>query len=240
LTGEESSQGSRALQALIVSDVRLYRDGLALGLAGRDEMVVLGTEAAPDFTQWATEQRQPDILFIDIGMPSALQIVRSVRDSFPDIKVIAFAVAECDSDVIACAEAGVAAYVSRDATIEDVIAVVQGAARGEVRCSPQTTASLFERLASRSSRPDMSAVDEADTLTRREREIVRLIDEGLSNKEIGGRLYIRTATVKNHVHHILEKLQVRGRAEAAAQLRRARGARLRNPRVGPSPMHPKI
>jgi len=119
--------------------------------------------------------------------------------------------------VIACAEAGVSGYVTREASLDELTGVVESVARGESPCSPRISALLLRRVAETAGR--RTETDAARRLTRREAEIVGLIDEGLSNKQIAGRLSIELATVKNHVHSILEKLQVERRAEAAARVR---------------------
>jgi DNA-binding NarL/FixJ family response regulator len=135
----------------------------------------------------------------------------------PDACVIALSVEETDEELIACAEAGVAGFVRRDAAFDELTTTISSVVRGELPCSPQTAAILLRRIAQLAA--ERRRVTVTARLTPREREIVRLIDDGLSNKEIAGRLHIELATVKNHVHNILEKLQVHGRLEAAAHLR---------------------
>ena len=115
------------------------------------------------------------------------------------------------------AEAGIAGWVTREASVDDLRATVASAAAGEAVFSPRLAASLLRRVAALASERRVGA--QATPLTRRQREILALIDEGLSNKEIARRLSIEVATVKNHVHNILEKLEVTRRAEAAALVR---------------------
>jgi two-component system, NarL family, nitrate/nitrite response regulator NarL len=119
--------------------------------------------------------------------------------------------------VIACAEAGISAFVAREGTAEDLVAAVHQAMRGELVCSPRVTALLFDRVAALSAERTTSIP--TDALTEREKEIIPLVEQGLSNKEIARQLRVGAATVKNHVHNILEKLQVRRRGEVAARLR---------------------
>ncbi len=219
-----------------MSDVRLYRDGLLLALAGRNALRTLGVAADAGAARALAALHAPDVVLLDTGMPGALDLARALRREAPSVTLVAFAVADVGPDVVACAEAGIAGYVPRDASVDDVVAAIHAAMRGELHCSPHVTASLFARIAAlsdtgaaRGATPRAaSATRDAevpltpvvgDALTRREHEIVRLIDAGLSNKEIGARLRIGTATVKNHVHHILEKLHVRRRGEAAARVR---------------------
>lgn len=137
--------------------------------------------------------------------------------SLAKVKVVALAVSEMHQQVLACAEAGVAGYVGRDGSERDLVAAAQYALRGELYCSASIAAILSRYIALMSAQASIS--DEQVALTRREQQILDLIGEGMSNKEIGRALRICDTTVKNHVHNILAKLQVHRRGEAAERLR---------------------
>ncbi len=202
-------------RVLVVSDVRLYRDGLVWGLAASGRLEVVGTaEAAPLALHRVIEVR-PDIALVDMGMASAPEFVRASAVAAPHTRVVAFAVGDDDQLILACIEAGISGYVPRDASIDDLIATVESVLRGEPRCAPRVVASLFRRLADLAGDRPIGAPDQP--LTRREQEIVDLLRDGLSNKEIAVRLGIELATTKNHVHHILEKLKVRRRSQIAGR-----------------------
>jgi DNA-binding NarL/FixJ family response regulator len=202
---------------------------LALSLAYIDRVVVVGIAGTLASALTCIEESSPDVALLDIAMPDALTLPDAVAAARALVKIVAFSVAETDDEICACAEAGIAGYVSRNGSKEDLVAAVENAIRGELSCSPRVAASLFRRLAVRVRTTRQS--DQGTTLTGREYDIVALIDGGLSNKEIARQLKISTATVKNHVHNILEKLQVRRRGAAAAVLREAASARasLRRP-----------
>ncbi len=201
-------------RVLIAADIRLYREGLAQILSGHDNIGVVGATASAQETLAAVPGTHPDVVLLDMAMPESLTVVRVLADAEPAVKVVALAVAESEQDVIACAEAGVAGYVLREGSLGDLLATVESVSRGEAICSPRMTATLLRRLA-------LLAGGRPQTpLTARELEIVRLVDQGLSNKDIARRLCIEVATVKNHVHNVLEKLQVHRRGEAAARLRK--------------------
>jgi two-component system nitrate/nitrite response regulator NarL len=223
----------RLPRIVIVSDARLYREGLALSLARVDRMAVVGIAETVASALTCIGETSPDVALLDVAMPDALTLPHAVAAARTLVKIVAFSVAETEDEICACAEAGIAGYVPRDGSMEDLVVAVENAVRGEVLCPPRMTASLFRRLAmfARTTGPP----GPGSTLTGREHEIIALIDGGLSNKEIARRLKIGTATVKNHVHNILEKLQVRRRGEAAAVLREAAtaSATLRRPRCGP-------
>jgi DNA-binding NarL/FixJ family response regulator len=143
---------------------------------------------------------------------------RALARDTPHARVVALAVPESERHVIACAEAGIVGYVAREASFTDLVAAIEGAARGEAHCSPRVAGGLLRRLGALSLERDQHEVGDA-RLTARELEIVGLIDRGLSNKEIATALSIGVPTVKNHVHHVLEKLGAERRSQAAARVR---------------------
>lgn len=208
---------------IIVSDTRLYREALALSLARADRVVVVGVADTVASALTCIEENTPDVVLLDFAMPDALALPYAIAAARTPVKVVAFSVADTEDEVCECAEAGIAGYVARDGSKEDLIAAVENAVRGEVLCSPRAAASLFRRLAARV-QATRQRPPEAP-LTGREHDIIALIDRGLSNKEIARQLNISLPTVKNHVHNILEKLQVRRRGAAAALLREAALAR---------------
>jgi two-component system nitrate/nitrite response regulator NarL len=213
----------RIPRIFIVSDVRLLCDGLSLSMAQQPSVTVVGSAELAAAPERIAELR-PDVVLLDVCMRGALDLPVSLRQALPDVKVVAIAVADVEQDVFACAEAGVSGFVSRNGSIQDLVTAVHCAVRNELVCSPRIAALLFSRVgAKRTSEPGHDALTarEHDTLTRREREIVSLMTAGLSNKEIARQLRIQNATVKNHIHSILGKLQVRRRGEVAARMRGA-------------------
>jgi two-component system, NarL family, nitrate/nitrite response regulator NarL len=209
------------VRILIVGDVRLYREGLVLHLSGVPEMCVVAVAADAADALAATSTHLPDVVLVDLAMPEALATIRAIGDAAGHVRVVALAVPETEHAVISCAEAGVAGYITRDASLDDLVAAVSSAARGELIVSPRMAASLLRRVSALAAgqEPPRDAA-----LTQREREIARHIDEGLSNKQIAARLGIEVATVKNHVHNILEKLQLHHRRDVSATIAHARRA----------------
>jgi DNA-binding NarL/FixJ family response regulator len=129
-----------------------------------------------------------------------------------------------ETDVLTCAEIGISGYVTRDGSLCDVVSAITAAVRGEVRCSPKIAGLLFRRVAALSTERRGHS---AGGLTARETQIVRLLQEGLSNKMISRSLGIECATVKNHVHSILGKLGVHRRADAVSLLQKREPRELR-------------
>jgi two-component system nitrate/nitrite response regulator NarL len=213
--GEAPAPQATRPQVFIVSDVRLLCDGLVLSLSQQPSMTVVGSAELARALACIAEVR-PDVVLLDVGSPGWLGMPVMLRQVLPDLKVIAIAVADVEQEVLACAEAGVAGFVSRNGSIQDLVTAVHCAARNELVCSPRIAALLFNRIAAS---PKGLADRDNGTLTRREHEIVAFITEGLSNKAIARQLRIQNATVKNHIHSILGKLQVRSRGEVAARMR---------------------
>jgi len=204
---------------IIVSDTRLYREGLAISLARDDRVVVVGVADTVASALACIQDKNPEVALLDFAMPDALALPAAIAAAQISVKVVTFSVADTKDEICECAEAGIAGYVAREGSKEDLIAAIENAVRGEVLCSPRVAASLFRRLA-----PHVQTTRRRPpeaTLTSREQDIIALIDRGLSNKEIARQLKISLPTVKNHVHNILEKLQVRRRGAAAALLREA-------------------
>ena len=201
----------------LLCDVRLYRDGLAYSLGRAGAFEVLGAANLSDDSVAEVVTRKPAGVVLDMGNAQGFEVAKRLKASLPNLKIIAFGVREADHLILACAEAGIAAYVTPDSTEEELINTVQHALRGELSCSPRVAGLLFQRIGALSATPKGHIG--RDSLTHRESQILNLLCEGKSNKEIGRALRISYATVKNHVHNILEKLEVHRRGEAAAHLR---------------------
>jgi two-component system, NarL family, nitrate/nitrite response regulator NarL len=210
-----------SLRIVLVANVRLYREGLAAELGARPGFSMVGLAADFDGAVDAVRSMHPDVVLLDIGTPGIFDLVRAVNATHADARIVAFAVDECERDIEVCAEAGVTGFVTRDVTVDGLAAAITAAVRGELACSPRAAALLFRRVAALStvSQAMRSERSLLATLTAREREIASHIVGGRSNKEIGRTLNIELATVKNHIHHILEKLRVTTRTEAAARVR---------------------
>ncbi len=208
------------VRVFIVDAILLYREGLARLLQKEANIFVAGTAASLAEARDAIGASQPEVLLIRFLRPDQITAVRPITEAVAPVKVIALGVPETEEDVITCAEAGMAGYVPRDGTLDDLVTIIHAVARGEMPCSPHIAASLFRKVAAlvADRHNQMTSV----RLTPREREIVHLIDEGLSNKEIAQRLCIDVHTIKNHVHNVLEKLGVQRRGEAAARVRMVR------------------
>ncbi|MFL5383912.1 MAG: LuxR C-terminal-related transcriptional regulator [Longimicrobiaceae bacterium] len=215
---DESARPTAApLRVAVATDVCLYREGLAISLSRRPETDVVATAGHLAEALELLRHARPDVLLLDLGLAGSAEVVRAARELRPETKVVALAISDTEQGVLACAEAGVRGFVTRDASIDDLVGTMLEVARGELVCAPAIAASLFRHVGELAARRGDPA--DASALTPREREVLALVGEGLSNKEISRRLRIGLSTVKNHVHHLLEKLHVSRRGAAAARLR---------------------
>jgi DNA-binding NarL/FixJ family response regulator len=188
------------------------REGLSSALACDPRIEVVGSSNSEGVIRAILGQR-PEVLLLDAITPESLDLPRRMRTLLPSLRSVAFAVADSDADVLACAESGIAGYVARDGSVEDLVAAILRAVGGELVCPPRIAAVLFARIAALSNRGvDMPV----EPLTPREREIADLVACGLPNKTIARELSLAPATIKNHVHNILQKLNLQRRGEIIA------------------------
>jgi two-component system, NarL family, nitrate/nitrite response regulator NarL len=198
-------------RVFIVSDVRLFREGVWSSLSVQTSIELVGTNSVVESVS-AIVRLRPDVVLLDLAVRDSLSFPRRMRTLLPSLRVVAFAVAEDGADVLACAEAGICGYVAQDGSADDLTAAVLRAVSGELVCPPWVAALLFQRLAKLST---SAPPDTPESLTPREREIAELMALGLPNKAIAREFRLAPATIKNHVHNILQKLNLQRRGEIA-------------------------
>ncbi len=210
------------IRVVVISGICLYREGLAEMLERTRDISVVATasDVTEGLTLWNGLDDPPDVVLLDTVPADADVSIRALLAALPDARILALTVPNRETEILAVAEAGIAGFVTSEASVAELVAAIESVARGEALCTPSVAAALMQRLASLAR--SWAETDPIEPLTRREREILELIDEGLSNKQIAQRLHIELPTVKNHVHHILGKLGVHRRTEAAALARAAR------------------
>lgn len=202
---------------LFISHVHFLREALIEVLRGGEGIMAFGA-FSQDTTDAVIGEVTPDLVVVDSSHPEAMALVSVVRRRLPKISVVVLATRERDEDFLLWADIGISGYLGPDTSSRDLLSTVRRAGAGEVVCPPRLTALLLNRFADRSSDRTIRAGIHA--LTPREREIVELLADGLPNKLIARRLHVALPTVKNHVHSILDKWDVRSRGEAAARYRR--------------------
>lgn len=201
---------------LLVCAVRLYREGLAQLLAQALPLAVVQTAASCEEALRAREAEPAEVILLDLSLAGAFETAPRLREHYRGAALIGLNLEEEQELVVAAAEAGFAGFVDRAAGTEELVEAIRCALAGELACSRRAAGALLARVAALARTGPSNAV----RLTQRELQIARLLDDGLTNKEIAARLHISAATARNHVHNILERLGVKTRSRAAAVVRR--------------------
>ena len=204
------------IRVFVVDDLRLLREGLVSLLAEQGNITVVGTAASGSKALEKIKELRPEVALIDIGMPGkdGLTVTQALRREAPEVKVIILGMPDLNDEIMACIEAGAAGYVLKEAAFDSLVETILAVHQDESFCSPRMAASLFSRIAELVSERRPRIAQSAIKLTPRELDIISEIAGGLSNKEIAQRLSIGPQTVKNHIHNILDKLQLHNRQEA--------------------------
>jgi len=206
------------ISVVLIEDNRLLRDAIAQLLASQPDVALVGAAASGEAALRASDARHAQVVLVDLGLKDddSVRLVRDLKRTAPDMRVIAMDLFPVHEDVVELVKAGVSGFILKDATPADFVNTIRAVAAGSHVLPPPLTA---REAAGRGTRAMIAAV----RLTQRERQVIDLIGEGLSNKEIALRLHIATHTVKSHVHNILEKLALHTRLQIAAYAR-AEGA----------------
>jgi two-component system, NarL family, nitrate/nitrite response regulator NarL len=223
--GYTSAPWIHRMKVIVVARVRLYREGLALVLTNMSNIEVVG--ACEDGPQAITliAAEKPAVAIVDARLVTAPGLIPTLQRVCPSIRVVAFGVQDEASEILGCAEAGVAGYVSSEAGIAELLRVLAALERDELLCTPFVAATLLRRVTELSRgtgsclRLPQPGPGTGSALSARELEIVALIEQGLMNKEIARSLGISLSTVKNHVHRILEKQSVTRRDDLSRRHR---------------------
>ncbi|WP_249998108.1 response regulator transcription factor [Actinoplanes sp. M2I2] len=206
------------VRVLLVDDQALFREALAVLLSAHPGLSVVGEAGDGAEAVRRVAELSPDVVLMDLRMPvlDGVAATRRLRDEHPATRVIALTTFDDDADVFAALRAGAVGYLLKDVSSERLVEAVRAAARGESVLQPSVAAKVVARFAQL---PDIEAPEAAVPLSEREREVVRLLARGRSNREIAAALFLAEGTVKNHVTTILGKLGVRDRTQAALRAR---------------------
>jgi DNA-binding NarL/FixJ family response regulator len=212
-------QATEPIRILLVDDQPLFRRAIATLITGQPGMLVVGeAENGLEAVEKAHALR-PDLVVMDVEMPvmNGVEAVRLISSQLPSIKVVMLTVSESEDYLFDAIRNGAHGYLLKDLRPEQLYDLLRAVMRNETPLSPAIAGKLLTEFRGREVvRSVPSAEDESPGLTRREIEILQLVADGLSNKEIGSRLSITEGTVKNHVHNSLEKLHFENRIQAAA------------------------
>jgi two-component system nitrate/nitrite response regulator NarL len=204
----------------LIEDNRLVREGIAALLNQLPDVRVVAARASADTSLLKEANAQVVLLDLSLRNGDSLRVAQQVKKEFPESKIVVMALLPMQEDIMAFVHAGVSGFIMKDATVEDLVHTVRSVAEGRHVLPPQMTASLFYEIAMDAVVRDRPATLDSVRMTPREREVIDLIADGLSNKEMAARLNIATHTVKSHVRNIMEKLALHTRLQIAAYAHR--------------------
>jgi DNA-binding NarL/FixJ family response regulator len=210
------------ISLLVVNEIRLMGNVIVAALEDEPDINVIACITTYDEALQVIRARDVDVALVSTRLPDngGLRLTSAIAEIAPSTKVLALGLTEEKKRVLRYVEAGASGYVLKDDSLEDLIEIVHATQEGKVFVSPQIAAAMMERLS------DLAQLfagvennlTDTTTLTSREMEVLELISRGYTNQQIAQNLVIEVGTVKNHVHNILEKLNVSSRGEAAAYL----------------------
>jgi DNA-binding NarL/FixJ family response regulator len=215
----EEGHSTKKIRILIVEDNRLLREGIMAMLKEQPDFKVVGAFGDCVKALQSIRESKPNLVLLDLGLrnQSSLRLVRAVKKDYSATKVIAMDLIPTQADVLEFVKAGVSGFIIKDATTHDFLRTIRLIFKGETILPPIMTGTLFSQIIEYALNGEKTSVIlESVRLTKREREVVDLIAEGQSNKEIGQQLHLSTYTVKSHVHNVLEKLALHTRLQIAS------------------------
>jgi DNA-binding NarL/FixJ family response regulator len=203
---------------LVIEDNRLLRDGIASILKKQSDMHVVATFGNGENILLMMGKLKPNLVLLDLGLrnQNSLQIVKLSKEHFPGTKIIVMDLIPLQTDVFEFVQAGVSGFILKDASIAEFVKTIRSVHQGTQVLPPHLTGSLFSQIvehAINGSKP--SEIIESVRMTKREKQVIELIADGATNKEIAQKLHLSTYTVKSHVHNILEKLALNTRVQIA-------------------------
>ena len=211
----------KKIRILLIEDNRLLREGLAAMLKKQQDMSVVETVGNGENILAIMKKHKPEVLLLDLGLRSrsSLSLVKSVKKNSSSPKIIVMDLIPLQADVLEFVQAGVSGFILKDATVNDFLKTIRSVVKGLQVLPPNLTGSLFSQIVEHAvSGSNPSALIESVRMTKREKQVIELISEGHTNKEIAQELHLSTYTVKSHVHNILEKLALSTRVQIAKYL----------------------
>ena len=215
---------AKPISLVLIDDNRLLREGIAALIHNQPGFKVLTASADVNEALAKVREAKPDVVLLDFGLADhdSLSLTATVHAEVPEARVIVMGLLPLQEDVADYVRAGASGFIMKDASFEDFFSTIRAVAGGAEVLPQALTNSLFTQIALNAVGTSKAKVMEAVSLTNRERQVIDLLGEGLSNKELATRLHIAVHTVKSHVHNVLEKLALRSRLEVAAFTHRGR------------------
>jgi len=208
----------KKIKILLIEDNRLLREGISALLKKQPDMNVVTTVGNGENILTLVGKLKPDILLLDLGLrnQNSLQVVKLVKANFQDIKIIVMDLIPLQTDVFQFVQAGVSGFMLKDISIAEFLKTIRSVFEGVQVLPPHLTGSLFSQIVENAINGlPPRVISDSVRMTKRERQVIELIADGSTNKEIAQKLNLSTYTIKSHVHNILEKLALNTRVQIA-------------------------
>ena len=206
------------IRILLIEDNRLLREGIAELLKKQPDMNVVTTVGNGENILALIDKQKPNLILLDLGLRSqnSLHIVKLVKKDYPEVKIIVMDLIPLQADIFEFVQAGVSGFMLKDISVAEFLKTIRSVMEGTQVLPPHLTGSLFSQIVEHAINGlSPGKLNESIMMTKRERQVIALIADGNTNKEIAQKLHLSTYTVKSHVHNILEKLALNTRVQIA-------------------------
>ncbi len=207
----------KKIKVLLIEDNRLLRDGILQILKQHTDIEVLESSSETKTTFSMVHALSPDVILMDLGLrnQNSLRVVEILHEEFPSAKIVVMDLAPVQADILLYIKAGANGFILKDASLDDFIVTIRTVAEGENVLPALSSETVFAKIIDLAVSEGKIKLNEVVRMTKREKQVMTLLSEGLSNKEIGQKLHVSSHTVKSHIHNIMDKLALHTRLEIA-------------------------
>ncbi len=207
----------KKIRLLLIEDNRLLRNGILSIVKSQKDILAIAASGDGKSILFKIKQLKPDVVLLDLGLRSqnSLHVVEIVKRDFPKAKIIVMDLAPVQADILQYVKAGANGFILKDTSLKNFLYTLRAVAEGATVLPPVLADSLFTQIIEYAVKSDKLRVEDAVKMTKRESEVIMLLGEGKSNKEIAQKIHVSTYTVKSHIHNIMEKLALHTRLEIA-------------------------
>ena len=207
----------KKIRLLIIEDNRLLRNGISSILKPHKDIVIISASRDGKNSLIKIKQLKPNVILLDLGLRSqnSLHVVELVKRDFPVAKIIIMDLAPVQGDILHYVQAGANGFILKDASLKEFLVTIRSVAGGSTVLPPLLVDSLFSQIIDHALKKGKTGLNQAVKMTKREKEVIAFLGEGLTNKEIAQKLRVSVFTIKSHIHNIMEKLALHSRLEIA-------------------------
>jgi DNA-binding NarL/FixJ family response regulator len=207
----------KKIRLLLIEDNRLLREGILSILKTHKDIDLIDASGEEKDALLYIKKLKPNVILLDLSLRSqnSLHVVEIVKKDFPEAKIVVMDLSPVQADILQYVKAGASGFILKDASLDDFLITIRTVFEGETVLPPLLVDSLFSQIVDHAVREGKSKLKEAVKMTKRELQVIELVGEGMSNREIGQKIHVSTYTVKSHIHNIMEKLALHTRLEIA-------------------------